>query len=161
LALAVAALVGAGCGGSDEQDSSAQDARKAYLANVDEFCAESEKRSDALPEPRTPDDFLPFIEQSIELTEKERDRFERLSPPAALQGFHDAQLEEADRAIGIFEDVAADIEGGTEPVEAFMEVSPTLVRLIEKSNAESRKLGLDECVTELPAPDAETPESSS
>lgn len=158
-ALALGALAGAGCGG--EEDSSGQDARRAYLAEVNDFCAASEKRSEALPEPRTPDDFLPFIEQSIELTEKERDRFERLSPPAALQGYHDAQLEEADKAIGLFEGLAEDIEGGAKPVEAFAEIYPTLVRQLEKSNAQSRELGLDDCVTELPAPGAETPESSS
>lgn len=164
LALVLGALAGAGCGGGSretEEDSSGQDSRKAYLADVNEFCAESEKRSNALREPRTPDDFLPFIEQFIELTEEERDRFERLSPPSSLQGYHDAQLEEADRAIELFEGVGEDVEGGTEPVEAFSEVYPTLVRQIEKSNAQSRKLGLDKCVAELPAPGAETPESSS
>ena len=162
LALALGALVGAGCGGgSDEQASSGEDGRKAYLADVNEFCAQAEKRSEALPEPQAPDDLLPFTERSIELTEKERDRFEALSPPAGLQGYHDEQLEEADRAIGLFEDLAEDIEGGTEPVKAFREIYPTLVRQVEKSNAKSRELGLDECVTELPAPGAEAPESSS
>jgi len=159
IALALGALVGGGCGGED--DSSGQDARRAYLSEVNEFCAASEKRSKALPEPRTPDDFLPFIEQSVELTEMERGRFERLAPPAAMQSYHDDQLDKADRSIRLLEGLAEDIEGGDDPVQAFTDLYPTIVRQLEQSNATSRELGLDDCVTELPAPGAETPESSS
>ncbi len=145
LLLACAALAGAGCGGGGEGGGGDR-----YLREVDAFCVDTERGRGDLPQPRAFGDLLPLLRRVAELSEREPKRFERLDPPPALRGYHRRVIERYEESRELFETAAEGIERGADPMAVYRRLVPVADRLVEESNREARKLGLDDCVVEPP-----------
>lgn len=130
------------------------------MAEVNRLCSDAERRSEDIPEPRTADDFLPFLRRSIEVGEEDQERFEALDPPSSLRRYHRRSIEQGEDLLEQFETAADGIEEGADPMAVFERLLPELVRSIEEGNRDARRLGLDDCVVELPAAGAPPPSES-
>lgn len=138
-----AALVGAGCGGGDDRPSRAD-----YVASVEEICAESDRRVQAVPEPETVADVARYGREiksiivellaearELELPDEDRERFEEY-----------LDLVEADPTFDKMDDLIEAADAGDEDLVAELaaELENTGASEADELAAE---LGLDACAT--------------
>jgi hypothetical protein len=95
IAIALVALVGAGCGGSDEKPSDTSNlpvaapsvgnapagSKKAYIAQADVTCSELNAKIQKLPQPKSPKDLGPLYREIATDAKKFYDKFHAIPKP--------------------------------------------------------------------------------
>ena len=65
------------CSGGGEQ----VDPKQAYVEQASEICTEADEQFHALPQPTTPEQFGPYVEQTITIAERAQEELSALTPP--------------------------------------------------------------------------------
>lgn len=139
VAIAATALI-AGCGGGSDS-LSAED----FRTQADAICADANRELDALTEPTSAEQFLPYIQAALPIQRAQLDRLKALDPPDDLQSDFDTGVTAIQEQIDAIDGAATRIEGGEDATAVVTDVTPTIESLNEKSDAAARSLGLTVC----------------
>ena len=147
LALAVSVVVLAvapttACGGGDDGSLSAEEFRD----RAEAVCRDVEEAD--VPPPSDASDFDRFVDESADVIEGSADEFHALEPPEELQERWDEYLELIDRAVSMFKDLLAEVEGASpdEIAQLGSQFQAEFEELEIRGHEIERELGLDECV---------------
>ena len=143
----------AGCGGSDDDGLSAAEYRK----QANKLCRQSERVADRLPEAKAPDELDELFERILEVTKPYDRRLDALVPPAELRARHERAVREGDRQERYVRGLVQDLRRSDDPIPTLRKEFPKLLKMVDRSNALARSLGVDDCVEELTPPGSGAP----
>ena len=144
-------LLPLGCG-EDEKDSSKEDSKAGaaeYRREGNALCRQAEKEVERLPQPTDPQGLGDYFDEGADVTQKYTKRFEALRPPADLRTLHQQAVRDNEEGIRYFRRLAREFRSSDNPTATFKAELPGLIRLVEKGNRISRRLGLNDCVEDL------------
>jgi hypothetical protein len=157
-ALLIGVVAVAGCGGgSDGGGLSAAE----YRSQANSICRQSERAARSLPQPKRLDEIDDSFQRIATESKRYERRFEALDPPPELRAKHQAAVRTSRRVDVYIEGLVVKLRHSKNQVATLSREFPRLGRLIEQGNRQSRALGLDDCVAELPTPGAKSPRSAS
>ena len=140
IAAALAAVVLAGCGGSDHRLSA-----QAYRAQATRICNDSRRQTAALGKPQTTRQFKAFLERGIAVTRRNVARLQRLRPPKDLQAAHDGIVAGERQGLAQLQRLSAQLHGDGRDVVVLKRAQPALSRLSAAADARYRAAGLPAC----------------
>lgn len=141
-ALAAAALA-AGCGGGGSDALGADEFRE----QADAICADADERLEALTEPGSADQILPFLRAGLPIAAEELASIGELDPPDDLQAAFDDAQRLNERRQELIAQAADRIEAGEDPEAVIEEVNPEVDDLQAQARERARGLGLTVCGT--------------
>jgi hypothetical protein len=151
--LATAAILGAlGCG-EDAQETGD------YRRDANAICAESERKLESIPEPRSAASLEGYLRRALEISREYDRRFRALEPPEALRAEHRRASRLSRRSEALVKEVLGDLGSGEPTLDLLQRTLPELEQIARESNALARRMGLDDCVNPLALP-GESPEPS-
>jgi hypothetical protein len=135
--LAVPALALAACGGEDKLT------RQEFVAQADKICADADRKTQALPDPKSPDDLAALIKQAKPIAEQQRDQLRDLQgkAPDEVAGDFGRALDLLDQQLPILDEVAA---AGTDLTKV-QAASQKGAKLDQEADGLAKKIGLKEC----------------
>ena len=148
VALAVAAVGPAACGGGDggERLSTAE-----FVAQADAICRKYEARLDALGQPTNVTELRSFADKALPIARDGRNELDDLRPPEELEDEYDAWLEQGDEAFEIVERLR-DAAGEGDQAE-IGRIAADAQRTDAEANRLAGELGFEECgETAAPSP---------
>jgi hypothetical protein len=77
LVLALSGCSGNGEGGAGEE----VDPKQVFVERASEICTEADEQFHALPQPTTPEQFGPYVDQTMTIAEQAQDELSALTPP--------------------------------------------------------------------------------
>lgn len=151
-ALAAASLlVAAGCGGSSSSSdtpatqTTAALSADAFRQQADAICKDIDAKIEALGEPSSEADLLPFIDKGLALQTEQITRLKALTPPAELKTGFDQALALLQQQSDIITQAKTRISGGESALTVIGSLSPQLDPLEEQAKQKAAELGLVEC----------------
>lgn len=151
-ALAAASLlVAAGCGGSSSSSdtpatqTTAALSADAFRQQADAICKDIDARVEALGEPSSEADLLPYIDKGLALQAEQITRLKALAPPAELKTGFDEALGLLQKQSDIITQARTRISGGEAALTVIGELSPQIDPLEEQAKQKAAELGLVEC----------------
>ncbi len=141
LAAAGVVAVIAGCGGGGSDGLSADEFRE----QADAVCADANARLDALTEPASGAEVLPFLQSGLPIQAEQLDRIRELEPPEDLQPAVDEATELLQQRQDAIQDAADRIAAGEDPEAVIAEIDPEVDRLRDEARAKAQELGLTVC----------------
>ena len=169
--IAVFALAMAACGGDDDGDSPeraatgettsparAELSAAAYRRALNKLCRADKRAVEDFGEPATPDQLTSYLRRTLAYSRKTEPRYRALEPPPEFRSGHRRSLELSDETEAAFARTLRAIDAGGDPIEAFTKVLPTLADAVEEGNKLARRFKAKDCVVEVPAPGAQSPQ---
>ena len=150
----------AGCAGSDDDGGGSLSAAE-YRKQADKLCRQSERAADRLPEAKSADDLDELFARILEVTKPYDRRLDALEPPAELRERHERAVREGDRQERYVRRLVRDLRRSDDPISTLRNEFPKLLKLVDRSNANARSLGVDDCVEELTPPGSGAPGTQS
>lgn len=150
-ALAAASiLVAAGCGGSKTSDKPATQTTAALTADqfrqqADAVCADIDVKVEALGEPSSEADIVPFLEKGLAVQAEQLTRLRALTPPAELKAAYDVALGLLQQQTDTITQAKDRIAGGEAATTVLAELSPKLDDLETQAKQKAAELGLTKC----------------
>ena len=134
--LAAAALLGAGCGNDDGDDTAGPPGADEWRVSVDGFCSDAIQEATALPLPESLEQLAPDAAARAEIVGNLRDSIVGLGQPDGLG---------SDEVGGYVDELNADIEQLGQTAEAAAAADPNVPQLDESAGEAAAALGLEEC----------------
>ena len=144
-ALAGAALMLGACGGGDSGGDRLSSAE--YTKQATAICTSSEKKTNALKEPTKPEEVKAFLQQGIDITQENLDKFKALNPPENLQDEHDAAVKAEQQALDKLQQITDDLKGEAADAATVQKAQPELERISKDVDAKLKAAGLSKCAT--------------
>lgn len=150
-ALAAASiLVAAGCGGSKTSDKPATQTTAALTADqfrqqADAVCADIDVKVEALGEPSSEADIVPFLEKGLAVQNEQLTRLRALTPPSELKAAYDVALGLLQQQTDTITQAKDRIAGGEAAATVLAELSPKLDDLETQAKQKAAELGLTKC----------------
>jgi hypothetical protein len=141
-AVGAAALI-AGCGGGSDAPSVDE-----FREQADAVCADANQRLDALTEPASGAEVLPFLQAGLPIQAQQLERIRELTPPDELQASFDEATDLLQQRQDLIQDAADRIAAGEDPEAVIAEIDPEVTRLQAEARAKARALGLTVCGAE-------------
>jgi hypothetical protein len=141
LPLAACAAVVAGCGGSGGARLTATE----YTAQAEKICTDAVAKTKALAQPTKPEQFKPFLQKGIGITQSAIDEFKGLKPPGALEGKHRAVVAAEQVAVDKLQQVTDGLKGDVTDAVRVNKASPELSRLSKDLDVKLVAAGLPKC----------------
>ena len=138
VALALGALLGAGCGGGDSGLS-----REELISQADAICAEYEQRTEELEQPQDLDDVEQFVGETRTLIQEGIDELRELEPPEELADDYNEWISQNEENLRLLEDLEAAAAAGDQA-----EVQELLTEAQEAGARADRlagDMGFEEC----------------
>src|SRR4051794_28622190 len=140
-AMASGALV-AGCGGDDGGD---QLSASEYRSQATKICTDSEKETNALEQPKTPDDLKTYLEKGISITEDSLDEFADLQPPDELKDKHQAAVDAERKAVDKLKEITGELKGNATDSAAIEKFDKEISAISDDVDNKLKAAGLDKC----------------
>ena len=135
----VIALVGAGCGGGDDQLTQAE-----LRERGNAICAKYERRIDELAVPSSVQEIPAYVAKAAPIVEDEIDELEALDPPNDDQETFDQMIAEAEKTLAAGKRLSDAAEQGDDvAVEKALNEGNAAS---DRADEHARALGLNECV---------------
>ena len=152
--VAVGALALAGCGGGSSSSTtgasgasgSAPLSQSAFVSQANALCKEGNTKVEALKPPPsggTPSDFVPYLTQSVAITQPLLASLEALTPPSNLQSDWDKLIADAKAKAALAEKALAAAKANDS--SQFNAAIKQLQALSGQDDALTRSIGLTEC----------------
>jgi hypothetical protein len=142
LALIGAAALIAGCGGGSDSDALSADELR---AQADAICADVDRATDAVAEPTSTDEVLPFLTATREANGTGLERLKELDPPEELAETWNEAITLQDEQLALLDQAISRIEDGEDAEVVIDDLAPQLSQNDSRLDAAARELGLTVC----------------
>ena len=139
LATAVALATVAGCAGGNDGLS-----RDEYASQANAICREEKGRVDAIRRPGVLELFADYLDQTMPIVRRQRDRVEELDPPEDAEESAEAMIDHWDELIDVLADMRESARGAS---DVGIVIGLRRAAAAERAADEpARELGLTRCV---------------
>ena len=137
-------LLAAGCGG-DDNGGGDRLSKDEYTKQATAICTESQKKTDALKEPTKPEEVKTFLQQGIDITRENVNKFKDLNPPEDLQDEHDAAVKAEQQALDKLQEITDDLKGEASDAQVVQKAQGELESISKDVDTKLKAAGLDKC----------------
>jgi hypothetical protein len=130
----------------------------AYRRALNKLCREDKRAAEDFGEPATADQLTSYLRRTLAYSRKREPLYRALEPPAKLRSGHRRSLELGDEIEAAFAGALREIDAGGDPIGVFAKTLPELADAVEEGNRISRRAGTKDCVVDIPAPGAQSPQ---
>jgi len=116
-----------------------------YRTRAIAICIAEKRRSEQVPEPRTPSDVPAFVAQGLRLVKPAVAKLAALRPPESLRPDHDRAVDLLNRQLALISDANAKLRARAEPLATFAALEPKLRPLMRAEDERWGALGLPQC----------------
>lgn len=116
-----------------------------YRTRATAICIAEKRRSEQVPEPRTPADVPSFVNQGLRLVRPAIAKLAALRPPESLRPDHDRVIDLLNRELALIVSADAKLRARAEPLATFGALEPKLRPLVRAEDERWTALGLPEC----------------
>jgi hypothetical protein len=139
VALAVLALLAAGCGGSGSDRLTLEE----FTTQADAICAEYDEKLNALDGSDSPAEAAVVVRKGMEIAGEQLDELNALSPPEEVEDAFSDAMAILQQELDLFEEFAAALESNDET--RANELFNTLEELDTRADARAQEIGLTQC----------------
>jgi hypothetical protein len=117
--------------------------REEFIAAADEICADIDRRTEALGQPRTQQEFQEFVEESQEITIQGLRQIRELQPPEADEGRVDRMLDLREEAVRSLPEIQEAVEA--QDFQAMQEIGTRIQEAYGEAQRIASEYGFQDC----------------